>query len=93
MQDCVDCRGIKPMPHLREGLGDEPFAVMPGRGTADTILAVRQRMKKYSVKQDSIFITVFIIDLEKKRHRYYDRVTRQEEVLRRKSEKEVQDNV
>ena len=65
MQDCVDCRGIKPMSHLREGLGDEHFALMPGRGTADTIFAVRQRMKKHSGKQDSIFITVFIIDLEK----------------------------
>ena len=65
MQDCVDCRGTKPMSHLREGLGDEQFAFMPGRGTADTIIAVRQRMKKHSGKQDSIFITVFIIDLEK----------------------------
>ena len=35
MQDCVDCRGIKPS-HLREGLGDEQFAFMPGRGTADS---------------------------------------------------------
>ena len=42
-----------------------------------------------SVIVGGLFITVFIIDLEKKRHRYYDRVTRQEEVLRRKSEKEV----
>ena len=62
---------------------------MPGRGTADTIFAVRQRMKKRGGKQDSIFITVFIIDLEKKRHRYNDRMTRQEEVTRRQSEKEV----
>ena len=65
MQDYVDCRGIKPMSHLREGLGDEQFAFMPGRGTADKIFAVRQRMKKYSGKQDSILITVFITDLEK----------------------------
>ena len=63
MQDCVDCRGIKPMSHLREGLGDEQFAFMPGRGTADAIFAVRQRMKKHSGKQDSVFNTVFIIDL------------------------------
>ena len=34
MQDCVDCRGIKPMSHLRECLGDEQFAFMPDRGTA-----------------------------------------------------------
>ena len=51
------------MSHLREGLGDEQFAFMPGRGTADAIFAVRQRMKKHSGKQDSVFITVFIIDL------------------------------
>ena len=50
-------------------------------------------MKKHRGKQDSKFITVFIINFEKKMHRYYDRVTRQEGVLRRKSEKEVQDNV
>ena len=31
MQDCVDCRGIKPMSHLREGLGDEQVAFMPAR--------------------------------------------------------------
>ena len=64
----MDYRGIKPMSHFREGFGDEQFAFMPGRGTADTIFAVRQRMKKHSGKQDSIFITVFIygiIDLEK----------------------------
>ena len=36
------------MSHLREGLGDEQFAFMPGRGTADTIFAVLQRMKKHS---------------------------------------------
>ena len=69
MQDCVDYRVIKPMSDLREGLGDKQFDFMPGRGTADTIFAVRQRMKKHSGKQDSIIITVFIIDLEKKRHR------------------------
>ena len=42
----IACRGIKPMTHLREGLGDEQFAFMPGtvRGTADTIFAVRQRI-------------------------------------------------
>ena len=59
MQDCVDCRGVKSMSHLRECLRDEQFAFMPGRGTADTIFAMRQRMKKHSGKQD---ITVFIIN-------------------------------
>ena len=34
------------MSHLREGLGDEQIAFMPGRGTADAIFAVRQRMKR-----------------------------------------------
>ena len=67
MHDRVDCRGVKPVSHMTEGLGDKQFAFMPGRGTADTIFAVRQRMKKHSGKQDSILITVglFIIDLEK----------------------------
>ena len=60
MQDCVECRGIQPMSHLREGLWDDQFAFMPGRETADTIFALRQRMKKHNGKQDSI--TVFIID-------------------------------
>ena len=65
MQDCVDCRGIKSISQFERRLGDEQFAFMSGRGTANTIFAVRQRMKKHSGEHDSIFITVFIIDLEK----------------------------
>ena len=93
MQDCVDSKGIKLINTLKIWermieiwLRDKQCGFMSGRGTADAISAVRQRMEKHRVKQDCIFIMVFIIDLEKA----YDRVPRQE-VCRRNIEKEGPD--
>ena len=88
MHECVDCRGIKMIHTLKiweriieRRLRNKQFGFMSGRGTADAILAARQRMEKHRGKQDCVFIMAFIIDLENA----YDRVPRQE-VWRRKRE-------
>ena len=62
---------------IERRLSDAAFGFMPGRGMADGIFAVRQRMEKQG-KQDSIMV---FIDLEKA----YNRVHRQE-VRRRNRE-------
>ena len=63
MQDYGDCRGIKLMSNtlniweriIERRLRDEQFGFMPGRGTADAIFAVQQRMEKHRGKQDCIW--------------------------------------
>ena len=41
---------------------DEQYGFMPGRGTADAIFVVRQRMEKHRGKQDCMW---YFIDLQK----------------------------
>ena len=64
MQDCGDCRGIKPMSHtlmivgiglLREGLGTNNLVACQVEGRQiirDAIFAAAQRMEKHREKQD-----------------------------------------
>ena len=68
---------------IERRLSDAEFGIMPGRGMADGIFAVRQRLGKQG-KQDSIMV---FIDLEKA----YNRVHRQE-VWRRNREKGLPDS-
>ena len=69
---------------MERRLRDSQFGFMPGRGVADAIFAVRQRMEK----QGKIGLRVTVcIYLEKA----YDRVPRQE-VWRRNREKGLPDN-